>query len=137
MLTAETPPDVGTVFHSPSPTSEVAAATPVALDLRTLLAPVEISDALGESVEVQPGLQTGSCIWVATTGGGQVSDTTTNTQAVAFHTVSDAWHMATAGGYRWATDSTAGGILKLDPLTGELIRKVTWGVAPIAIAADP
>ena len=73
----------------------------------------------------------------ATTRGGQVSDTTTNTQAVTFHAVSDPWHIATAGGYLWATDSTAGGILKLDPLTGELTRKVTWGVAPIAIAADP
>ena len=86
---------------------------------------------------MQPGLLTASCIWVATRDDVQGFDPTTNTLAVTFHAVSDPWHMATAGGFLWVTDSTAGGILQSDLLTGELIRKVTWGVAPIAIAAGP
>lgn len=42
-------------------TPEVADVTPVSLDLCTLLTAAEIPGALGEAVEVQPGLQTGTC----------------------------------------------------------------------------
>ncbi len=121
---------------SPSPAPE-AAATPVALDLCTLLTAVEISDALGEPVEVQPGLLTGSSIWVAATDGVQGFGPTTNTLAVTFHAAADPWSLATAGGSLWVTTNAEGGILQLDPHTGELIRTVAWGVAPIAIAAGP
>lgn len=50
-----------------SPTLDSAAATPVALDLCTLLTASEISDALGETVEAQPGTQTGTCTYATTT----------------------------------------------------------------------
>jgi YVTN family beta-propeller protein len=76
-------------------------------------------------------------VWVATTGGVQGFDPTTNTLAVTFHATADPWNVATAGGWLWVTTNAEGSILQLDPLTGELIRNVAWGVAPIAIAAGP
>ena len=121
---------------APSPTPE-SAATPVALDLCSLLTAVEISEASGEPVEEQPGLLTASCIWVATTDGVQGFDPTTNTLAVKSHTAADPWSLAAAGGSPWVTTNAEGGILQLDPLTGELIRTVARGVTPIAIAAGP
>jgi YVTN family beta-propeller protein len=53
-----------------TPTAEPPAATPVNLDLCELLTTAEVSEALQEPVEVQPGLQTGACSY-ATTGGAQ------------------------------------------------------------------
>jgi len=58
----EAPPEAET----PSP--EPAAVTPVRLDLCTLLTAAEVSEALGETVEVQPGLQTGACSFATTAG---------------------------------------------------------------------
>jgi len=56
----DTPP----IADTPSP--EPQAASPVNLDLCTLLTATEVSDALGEAVEVQPGLQTGACSYATT-----------------------------------------------------------------------
>ena len=60
----DTPP----IADTPSPEPQVAL--PVDLDLCTLLTATEVSDALGEAVEVQPGLQTGACNY-ATTSSAQ------------------------------------------------------------------
>jgi YVTN family beta-propeller protein len=49
-----------------SPTIDSAAATPVDLDLCTLVSASEISDALGEAVEAQPGTQSGTCTYATT-----------------------------------------------------------------------
>jgi hypothetical protein len=57
----DTPP----IADTPSPEPQVAS--PVSLDLCTLLTATEVSDALGEAVEVQPGLQTGACSFATTT----------------------------------------------------------------------
>jgi hypothetical protein len=56
----ETPP----VADTPSPEPQVAS--PVDLDLCTLLTATEVSDALGEAVEVKLGLQTGACSYATT-----------------------------------------------------------------------
>ena len=58
---ADTPP----ITDTPSPEPQVAS--PVSLDLCTLLTAAEVSDALGEAVDVQPGLQTGACSFATTT----------------------------------------------------------------------
>jgi hypothetical protein len=50
-----------------TPSPEALEVTPVSLDLCTLLTATEVSDALGEAVEVQPGLQTGACSFATTT----------------------------------------------------------------------
>jgi YVTN family beta-propeller protein len=55
------PPDAS------SPTIDSVAVTPVDLDLCTLLSASEISDALGEAVEAQPGTQSGTCTYATTT----------------------------------------------------------------------
>jgi len=60
--------DTPAIADTPSP--EPQAASPVNLDLCTLLTATEVSDALGEAVEVQPGLQTGACSY-ATTSSSQ------------------------------------------------------------------
>jgi virginiamycin B lyase len=64
----------GSATTSPSETEAVsiepAAVTPTHLDLCTLLSAAEVSDALGQEVEVQPGLQTGACSF-ATSSGAQ------------------------------------------------------------------
>ena len=57
--------DTPTIADTPSP--EPQAASPVGLDLCTLLSAAEVSNALGEAVEVQPGLQTGACSFATTT----------------------------------------------------------------------
>jgi hypothetical protein len=57
---SEAPPEPTT----PSPGA--VEVTPVSLDLCTLLTTAEVSDALGEAVEVQPGLQTGACSYTTT-----------------------------------------------------------------------
>jgi hypothetical protein len=59
---ADTPP----IADTPSP--EPLVASPVSLDLCTLLTAAEVSNALGEAVEVQPGLQTGTCSFATTSG---------------------------------------------------------------------
>lgn len=51
-----------------TPTPEAVAVAPVSLDPCTLLSAEEVSNALGETVEVQPGLQTGACSFATTTG---------------------------------------------------------------------
>jgi hypothetical protein len=56
----DTPP----IADTPSPEPQVAS--PVNLDLCALLTATEVSDALGEAVEVQPGLQTGACSYATT-----------------------------------------------------------------------
>jgi len=56
--------DTPAIADTPSP--EPQAASPVNLDLCTLLTATEVSDALGETVEVQPGLQTGACSYATT-----------------------------------------------------------------------
>ena len=56
----DTPP----IADTPSPEPQVAS--PVNLDLCTLLTTTEVSDALGEAVEVKPGLQTGACSYATT-----------------------------------------------------------------------
>jgi len=56
----DTPP----IADTPSPEPQVAS--PVNLDLCTLMTAVEVSDALGEAVEVRPGLQTGACSYATT-----------------------------------------------------------------------
>jgi YVTN family beta-propeller protein len=61
MRSADQPPD------APSPTIDSAAATPVDFDLCTLFSASEISDALGEAVEAQPGTQSGACTYATTT----------------------------------------------------------------------
>jgi len=60
----EAPPE------APTPSSEPESVAPVRLDLCTLLTAAEVSDALGEAVEVQPGLQTGACSY-ATSASAQ------------------------------------------------------------------
>ncbi len=55
-----TPP----IADTPSPEPQVAS--PVKLDLCTLLTATEVSDALGEVVEVRPGLQTSACSYATT-----------------------------------------------------------------------
>lgn len=59
------------VTSIPATDVSLAPAEPVALDLCTLLTADEISAALGEAVEVQPGLQTGACTFGATTDSAQ------------------------------------------------------------------
>ncbi len=56
----DTPP----IADTPSPEPQVAS--PVSLDLCTLLTAIEVSDALGEAVEVKPGVQTGACSYATT-----------------------------------------------------------------------
>jgi hypothetical protein len=57
----------GTPPITDTPSAEPQVASPVSLDLCTLLTATEVSDALGEAVEVQPGLQTGACSFATTT----------------------------------------------------------------------
>lgn len=84
------------------------------------------------------GLATGEGrVWLATTDGILGFDPETNQLAVTFHAVEDPWFLATAGGSLWATTNGAEGIVQLHPTTGEVIRRVLWGVAPLAIAAGP
>ena len=56
----EAPPE------APTPSSEPEVVAPVRLDLCTLLTTTEVSDALGEAVEVRPGLQTSACSYATT-----------------------------------------------------------------------
>lgn len=84
------------------------------------------------------GLATGEGrVWLATTDGILGFDPETNQLAVTFHTVENPWFLATAGGSLWATTNGAEGIVQLHPATGEVVRRVMWGVAPLAIAAGP
>lgn len=84
------------------------------------------------------GLATGEGrVWLATTDGVQGFDPQANTLAVTFHAVSDPWFITMANGLVWVTTGSADGIAVLDPTTGDVVRRVVWGVAPLAIAAGP
>jgi len=76
-------------------------------------------------------------VWVASNGGVLGFDPASNQLAVTFHTVQEPWNLATAGGLLWVTTNGPEGIVGLDPDTGEVIRKVLWGVSALAIAAGP
>ena len=97
-----------------------------------------LSSGLDHAKHGLRGLATGEGrVWLATSDGVQGFDPQANTLAVTFHAVSDPWFMTTANGLLWVTTGSADGIVVLDPATGEVIRRVVWGVAPYAIAAGP
>ncbi|MBM3122930.1 MAG: YncE family protein [Chloroflexi bacterium] len=76
-------------------------------------------------------------VWVASNAGILGFDPESNQLAVTFYSVQEPWNLATAGGLLWVTTNGPEGILGLDPETGEVIRKVLWGVSPLTIAAGP
>jgi len=97
-----------------------------------------LSTGLDKAKHNLHGLATGEGqVWLATSDGVQGFDPETNMLAVTFHAVSDPWFMTTANGFLWVTTGSADGIVVLDPATGDVFRRVVWGVAPFAIAAGP
>ena len=76
-------------------------------------------------------------VWVATTAGVIGFDLAANTLTSTFTAVPDPWFLAAAGGALWVTTDTEGGMIAVDPKSGDLVWQVARGTAPFAITADP
>jgi len=76
-------------------------------------------------------------VWLATSDGVQAFDPETNSLVATLRAVPDPWYITMANGYLWVTANSPDGIVALDPATGEVVHRVVWGEAPLAIAAGP